>query len=127
MTDFPADRHLRRVLADDEHVQLRTAAVDAWLTITDRRVAVVADHGVTLDVTFDRLRRVQFDIERHRPATLVIVPESPSDVPQVLAIPPEQYDTAAQALAIIGLRLATTPDATDRSGEPEGDTGPSSP
>jgi hypothetical protein len=75
--EFPADHHLRRVLADDEQVQLRTTAVDAWLAVTDRRVAVVADHGVTLDVAFDRLRRIQFDIERDRPATLVIVPESP--------------------------------------------------
>ena len=59
-----------------------------------------------LDISYDRLRRIQFDIERSRPATLVIVPESPSDEPQLLAIPPEEYERAARALAVIGERLS---------------------
>lgn len=43
-------------------------------------------NGLTdaLDVSIDNLRRVQFDIERERPATLVVVPQQPTDEPQVL-------------------------------------------
>ena len=37
-----------------------------------------------LDVPFESIRRVQFDIERSRPATLVIVPDQPADVPEVV-------------------------------------------
>jgi hypothetical protein len=37
---------------------------------------------------------------------MVIVPEQRHDEPQVLAIDPEDYDSAAQALALIGRRLA---------------------
>jgi len=52
------------------------------------------------------LRRIQFDVERRRPATLVLVPELPRDEPQVLAIEPERYEEVADALVIIGRRLA---------------------
>jgi hypothetical protein len=36
----------------------------------------------------------------------VIVPQSPRDEPQVLAVPPEDYDDIARALAVVGRRLA---------------------
>jgi hypothetical protein len=42
----------------------------------------------------------------HRPATLAVVPESPQDVPQVHAIPPEEYASAARFLVVIGERFA---------------------
>jgi hypothetical protein len=74
--------------------------------VTDRRLAVATDDRVTLDIGFDALRRIQFDIERTRPATLVIVPEHPSHEPQVLAVPPSRYDEVTRALAFIGNRLA---------------------
>ena len=41
-----------------------------------------------------------------RPATLVIVTESASDTPQVLVVDPADYREVADALVIIGLRLA---------------------
>jgi hypothetical protein len=74
--------------------------------VTDRSVAIADDERVALHVPYEALRRIQFDIERDRPATLVIVPESPADEPQVLAIPPEHYDDVTRAVAIIGRRLA---------------------
>ncbi len=77
-------------------------ATEAQLLVTDRRVAVAQRDRVRLDVPFDRLRRIQFDIERARPATLVIVPEHPRDEPQVLAIPREHIGAAANVLAFIG-------------------------
>ena len=67
---------------------------------------VAQEARVALDIAFSGLRRIQFDVERQRPATLVIVPEHPADEPQVLAIPPERYEAIASALTIIGRQLA---------------------
>jgi len=93
-----------RLLQSEEKLQMAARARDAILAVTDRRLVVADDQRVALDIPYDSVRRVQFDIERARPATLVIVPESPSDEPQILAIPPEEYDRAASALAVIGQR-----------------------
>jgi hypothetical protein len=57
-------------------------------------------------VPLDGIRRIQFDIERSRPATLVIVPEHAHNEPQVLSIAPPQYRAAAEALVVIGEDLA---------------------
>ena len=101
-----AEQHLRRVLHEDEQLQISARAIDAVVAVTDRRLAVINDQKVLIDTPFDGLRRIQFDIERDRPATLVVVPESAMQVPQVLAIPPEEFDAVTQALAIVGRRLA---------------------
>ena len=93
-------------LEEGEAVHVVAEAAGARLLVTNRRLAVAAEDRITLDIGFDGLRRIQFDIERRRPATLVIVPEHPADEPQVLAIPPERYDEITRALAVIGQRLA---------------------
>ena len=59
-----------------------------------------------LDLPIGGLRRIQFDIERQRPATLVIVPEETEQEPQVLAVAPEYYREVADALVVVGQRLA---------------------
>ncbi len=100
--------HLAQILRADETVEIEARAVDAELALTDRRVAIADDHRLILDTPFENLRRIQFDIERDRPATLVIVPESSEHVPQVLAIPPEEFDSVARALARVGQRLVGT-------------------
>ncbi len=96
----------RRLLDPSEQVHIEARANDALVLVTDRRLAVAsrADR-FDLDIPFHGLRRVQFDIERTRPAVLVIVPEHPADRPQVLSIPPDQYEVVGQALAAIGRRL----------------------
>ena len=58
-----------------------------------------------LDIPYDRLRRIQFDIETERPATLVIVPHLPTDEPQALSVPYERLHDAAELLAFVGERL----------------------
>ncbi len=73
---------------------------------------VTSGERVELDIPYEQLRRVQFDIERGRPATLVIVPEWPSDRPQVLAIPPEEYERAAIGVGRIGQYLDETQSAS---------------
>jgi hypothetical protein len=100
------DSKLLAALEADEELKAQARARDAALAVTNRRVLVAANERLALSVPFEELRRIQFDIERSRPATMVIVPEQPHDEPQVLAIDPEEYDSAAEALAFIGRRLA---------------------
>ena len=107
--DHPADQAdhpALRLLVEGESVQVLAETEGAKLLVTDRRLAVTTDDRVVLDIGFEGLRRIQFDVERSRPATLVIVPESAANEPQVLAIPPERYDEVTKALAHVGRRLA---------------------
>jgi hypothetical protein len=104
LTEPRGTEGLQRLLAN-EPVRHWVAAADSWVAVTDRRLIVIAERAVRLDIAFDRLRRVEFDIEQAQPATLVIVPASPASIPQVLLIPRDQYDAAAQAVAMVGSRL----------------------
>ena len=108
MTEGPrdVDHPALKLIEPGEAIDFVAETGAAKVLVTDRRVAVSAGDRLTLHVTFDGLRRIQFDIERRRPATLVIVPEDAADEPQVLAVPPERYEEVTQALATIGRRLA---------------------
>ncbi|HEY4227186.1 MAG TPA: hypothetical protein VGM49_02520 [Candidatus Limnocylindrales bacterium] len=106
--DRPADQTEFDFLEPGEIVEAIAEATGARLLVTDRRLAVATDDRVALDIRLAGLRRIQFDIERVRPATLVIVPEHPKDEPQVLGIAPSRYEEVTKALAIIGRRLAET-------------------
>jgi hypothetical protein len=95
-----------KVLEPDEVLRARARAREAVLAVSDRRLIVAARERVALSVGFHELRRIQFDIERDRPATMVIVPEEAHHEPQVLAIPPQEFRAAAELLTLIGHRLA---------------------
>jgi hypothetical protein len=98
------------LLEHGEEVRSHAVAGDSTLLVTDRRLAVwLGGDGFELDIPFDALRRIQFDIERVRPATLVIVPEHPSDLPVVLAVPPEDYDGVSAAIMIVAAQLVDVP------------------
>jgi hypothetical protein len=88
-----------------ERIQAHAKAFDANVVVTDRRLVVASDERMMLDVPFDRLRRIQFDIERARPAALVVVPEWPSDPPQVLSVPPDAYEAMSKVLTYVGIRI----------------------
>jgi hypothetical protein len=103
--DRDVQEHVREVLEPGEQLRVRAPASEATLAVTDRRLIVADANRVALAVPFERLRRIQFDVERSRPATLVIVPEHPRDEAQVLSIRPDQYEATAQALVAIGLEL----------------------
>jgi diadenosine tetraphosphate (Ap4A) HIT family hydrolase len=100
--DASNEEPILRLLKPDEQLHAVAKADDARILVTDRRVAVAVDDRVALDITIDQLRRIQFDIEKSRPATLVVVPERPSDPPQVLVVPKEHYREVADALAVLG-------------------------
>lgn len=95
-----------RTFGDGEEVHSRARVGDADVVVTSHRLVVASVERTLLDVPIDSLRRIQFDIERQRPATLVIVPEEATHEPQVLAVPPTYYKEVADALVIVGQRLA---------------------
>jgi hypothetical protein len=107
MTDVQdPDAQLAPHLQPDETIAVRVAADDAIVGVSQRRLLVVDGSRVRLDIPIERLRRIQLDVERDRPASFVIVPELARDEPQVLAISPTEYEAAARALILLGLGLA---------------------
>jgi len=94
---------IARLLEPGEQLYAQAEATDASMLVTDRRVAVAVNERLTMAVPFEDLRRIQFDVERDRHATLVLVPADP---PQVLVIPPDQYAAVGEAIALIGQRFA---------------------
>ena len=104
--DEAVEPYVLAVLEPDETLRARARARDAVIAVSDRRLIVAARERVALSIGFDELRRIQFDIERDRPATMVIVPEEAHYEPQVLAIPPQAFRATAEALALIGQQLA---------------------
>ncbi len=101
-----ADR-LERVLGAVEPIHARAESLDSTLAVIGDRLVVVEDRGVALDVPVDGIRRLQLDIERDRHGVLVIVPDQLTNLPQVLSIPPSEYDALARALVLIGRRLSS--------------------
>jgi hypothetical protein len=97
---------LAPLLQPGELVQHRAEALEAIMAVTDRRILVKSDRRVALDLPFEALRRIQFDVERRRPASLVIVPEETRYEAQVLSVPAEGLQEAATAIAAIGQRLS---------------------
>ena len=104
MTDQPINSTGERT-DFGEPVQLRAQLGDSAIVVTDRRLVVVTRDRQSLDVPLEGVRRIQFDIERSRPATL-IVPEHASHEPQVLAVHHDYYEEVAGALVLVGRRLA---------------------
>lgn len=101
------DNHpVLRSVAPGEAVHAVAQVRDAHVVVTERRLAVASNDRLLLDVPIENVRRIQFDIERLRPATLVVVPENPGDEPQVLAVRPEDYRQVADVLVVLGERLA---------------------
>jgi hypothetical protein len=109
--------YVLEVLEPDEVLRARARARDAVIAVSDRRLIVAARERVALSIGFHELRRIQFDIERDRPATMVIVPEEAHYEPQVLAIPPQEFKATAEALALIGLQLANIRQRESRASE----------
>jgi hypothetical protein len=91
-------------------VRARAKVVNGVLLVTGRRVALTDDAGEsTLDVPFIGIRRIEFNIDRERPATVVIVPEHRTDPLIALEVASDQYAAVAEALAVLGRDLADTP------------------
>ncbi len=101
---MPKPLPLRAIRPAD--ILAQTSADGHVLVVTKKLVRVASDNHVRLDVPIENVRRIEFDIERDRPATLVIVPDRPSDAPQVMSVPPPDYVGVSHALAVLGLEMA---------------------
>jgi hypothetical protein len=100
------ERTIRSLLAPGEELRHEATAGQAVLAVTSHRVAVIHAERLAMALEIEQLRRIQFDIEKARPATLVLVPEYPDHAPEVLTVAPEEYEEVAAALVAIGKRLA---------------------
>jgi hypothetical protein len=93
------------LLHPGERIELALRLEDTQVRATDRRLIVTEDSRVRMDLAYDELRRVQFDVEAIRPAVMVIVPHHVRYQAQILNIPREQLQHAAEVVAFIGERL----------------------
>ena len=96
---------LPHILQPGEVVESQAVAEDSVLAVTSQRIILAEGDRTVLDLPFSGLRRGQFDVERGRVATLVIVPEHVTHEPRVVAIPIPKLRETALALARIGERL----------------------
>jgi hypothetical protein len=119
MDDTDLEARLREALEPDEDLHAYAHGRDAVFAVSDRRLIVAARERIALSVRFHELRRIQFDIERDRPATMVVVPEEAHYEPQVLAIPPEAFRATADVLALVGQQLANLGRAQGRDAGPQ--------
>ena len=92
-------------LSEDEELHVATDIEEGLVAVTNRRVIVRAAERVALDVRIEEVRRIQLDVERGRPATMVVVPHSPDHAPQVLSVPVERLEAVSRMVALIGQRL----------------------
>ena len=106
-TSIPGQRTfpLPHILKPGEVVEGQAEANGAVIVVTEDRLVVVDDDESVLDIPFTELRRVQFDIERGRDATLVIVPEHISNWPRVISVPLRNLRETSLVLARIGERI----------------------
>lgn len=95
-----------RLVGPDERLHALAQADGYQILVTDRRIAIAQGIRIALNVPIERVRRIEFDIEMSRPATLVIVPEKATDAPQVLTVPVDQYEEVVAALVRLGRLMA---------------------
>jgi hypothetical protein len=96
---------LPHILRPGEVVETQAVVEGSAIAVTRERLIVVEGDKTVLDIPFDELRRIQFDIERGRDATLVIVPEHISNWPRIVSVPVEYLRETAAVLARIGERI----------------------
>jgi hypothetical protein len=91
---------------DPEEIRAQAKADGHIVLVTDDHLRVGSGDLTQLDLPIEGVRRIQFDIERERPATLVIVPDAPSIEPVVVMVLPEEYEHVSHALAVLGMKMA---------------------
>jgi hypothetical protein len=96
---------LPHILKPGEVVEGQAEADGTVIVITEERLVVIEGEKSVLDIPFTELRRVQFDIERGRDATLVIVPEHISNWPRIVSVPLHNLRETSLVLARIGERI----------------------
>jgi hypothetical protein len=113
---IPQDRSfpLPHILRPGEVVEGQAEANGAVIAVTRQRLVVVEGDKTVLDIPFGEVRRIQFDIERGRDATLVIVPDHISNWPRIVSVPVPNLRQTAIVLTRIGERINES--AAEQSG-----------
>jgi hypothetical protein len=96
---------LPHILRPGEVVETQAMVEGSVIVVTRERLVVAEGDKTVLDIPFRELRRIQFDIERGRDATLVIVPEHISNWPRVVSVPVRHLRETSLVLARIGERI----------------------
>jgi hypothetical protein len=96
---------LPHILQPGEAIETLAEVDGSVIALTRERLIVVEGDKTVLDIPFAELRRIQFDIERGRDATLVIVPEHISNWPRIVSVPIPNLRETALVLARIGERV----------------------
>jgi len=105
---------LPHILKPGEVIEGQAEANGTVIVVTEERLVVAEGDNSVLDIPFAELRRVQFDIERGRDATLVIVPEHITNWPRIVSVPLRNLRETSLVLARIGERI------NERVAEPAG-------
>src|SRR4051812_3223970 len=87
--DAESESYVRGGLDGDE-IRILGHANNGAFAVTDRRLIVGGPAGVGLDIPFATVRRIQFDLEPGRPASVAFVSNDPHDEVVLLSIPPEE-------------------------------------
>ena len=91
---------------DPQDIRAQSSADGHVVVLTNDLLRVGSGDDVQLDVPIGDIRRIQFDMERDRPATLVIVPDAAWRESQVIMVEPENYEGVAHVIAVLGLMMA---------------------
>ena len=91
---------------EPQDIRAQSSADGHLVVLTDDILRVGSGENVALDVPIGDVRRIQFDVERDRPATLVIVPDAAWRQSQVIMVEPEHYEGVAHVIAVLGLMMA---------------------
>ena len=96
---------LPHILQPGEVVERQAHADGFLIAVTPHRIIVTDGSRPVMDLPFGELRRIQFDLERGRDATLVMVPEHIWNEPRVFSVPTANVTETALTLGLIGQRM----------------------
>lgn len=85
-------------------------AAEATVILSEDRIDVATGPRLQMSAAIDGLRLVEFGIEKGRPVTLILVPDSPDQTPQILTIPTDQYEAVAKILLSLAREIAEAPE-----------------
>src|SRR3954471_6406346 len=83
--DAESESYVRGGLDGDE-IRILGHANNGAFAVTDRRLIVGGPAGVGLDIPFATVRRIQFDLDPGRPASVAFVSNDPHDEVVLLSI-----------------------------------------
>jgi hypothetical protein len=105
---------VQSVLRPGETIRKTVSTTDSLVALTNRRLLVVTGKRLALDLPIPGVRRIQLDVERRRPSTLVIVPDDPGHEAQVLTLEDEHLDATTEIVAVIGMLMGDHERGHDR-------------